>query len=251
MNMSMAAHSCWHCWHCPLSLEYKFENVYLFKQKEVLFFVFFRAQLLWLPATRSSISVWKDIGWWYLLFPFSSLQRPQTFDLSTDWCAWTEARAWWSFQPRVSLGTRASPNSSLGTRRLPNRKARARVGLPARSHRNQTGFIISKSWIWAESSKAIRPRFGPPLSFSSSPRGSIRTSMPFLDDSMYVLTLYSLFKYTETNTDTDSFQHQHYCNEKQLSCLFLILPNNKLQVQSCVFGTGDLAKQICFLICCD
>lgn len=61
--------------------------------------------------------------------------------------------------------------------------------------------------------------------------------MSFLDNSTYVLTLYSRFKYTETNTDTDSFQHQHYCNEKQLSCLFLILPNNKLQVQSCVFRT--------------
>lgn len=156
-------------------------------------------------------------------------------NLSTDWHVWTAACAWWSFQPRVSLGTLASPNSSFGTRRLPNRKARVRVGLPAHSHRNQTGFIISKSWIWEESSKAIRPRFGQPLSFSSSPRGSIQTSMSFLDDSMYVLTLYSLFKYTGTDTDTDSFQHQHYCNEKQLSRLFLIPPNNKLQVQSCVF----------------
>lgn len=42
------------------------------------------------------------------------------------------------------------------------------VSLPTHSLRIQPGLTFSKSWIWAESSKAIRPRAGRPLSFSSS-----------------------------------------------------------------------------------
>lgn len=38
---------------------------------------------------------------------------------------------------------------------------------------------------------------------------------------------------------------------KQLFSLSQIPTNNKLQVQSCVFSSDNLLKQICFLICCD
>lgn len=248
MNMSMAAQSCWHCWHCPLSLEYKLKMSYLFKQKEDFFFFEHNScglQRLKAPSVSEKITdddissshslLFKDIK--HLTWAQIDMHEPMLDDLFSP--------EFLLVPPRLLI----LPLEQEGC--LIENPDCVRVGLPPHSHRNQTGFIISKSWIRAESSKAIRPRFGQPLSFSSSPRGSIRTSMSFLDDSMYVLTLYSLFKYTETNTDTDSFQHQHYCNEKQLSCLFLILPNNKLQVQSCVFRTDDLAKQICFLISCD
>lgn len=82
-----------------------------------------------------------------------------------------------------------------------------RVSLPTRSLRIQPGFTFSKSWIWAESSKAIRPRAGRPLSFSSSVRVRRESKVYLYSSTAFFFFLNTVQIYMSIEQSYGWFQH--------------------------------------------